>query len=339
MLVLCAYNFVTVLKDKGQSVGCCENIGVSAKVAIVGAGNVGSAAAYAMMMDGVVCEIALIDKNKDRAEGEALDLRHGVQFSSVSKIVFGDSYELVRDAQVVVVTAGVAQKPGESREGLVQTNTQIFSQIIPEIAKHNKSCVLLVVTNPLDVMTYVAWKLSGFPKERVIGTGTVLDTARLRYLIAKEIHVSPKDICAHVLGEHGDSSFPWWSRASIAGVSLDSYAKLSAEFKEQLKEEVRTAAYQVIKKKGATFYAIGLVIAKLVRAMLLNQPRIYSVSTILDDYLGINGVALSVPAVVRASGVTATLQVALDVKEAELFKTSANAVKQGIAAAQAVLDK
>ena len=316
---------------------CCANVRVRAKVAIVGAGNVGSAAAYAMMMDGAVCEIALIDKNKDRAEGEALDLQHGVQFSSVSKIVAGDSYELVRDAQVVIVTAGVAQKPGEMRSDLVQTNAKIFTQVIPLITAQNNSCVLLIVTNPLDVMTYVAWKLSSFPKERVIGTGTVLDTARLRYLIAKEIHVSPKDICAHVLGEHGNSSFPWWSHASVAGVSLDDYESLTAEFKEQLMHDVRGAASQVIEKKGATFYAIGLVIAKIVRAMVLNQPRVFSVSTILDDYLGINGVALSVPSVVRTSGVSGTLKVELDAGEMTQFRESAAAVEKGISTARAVI--
>lgn len=243
------------------------------KVAIVGTGFVGSTAAYAIMLDGVASKLALIDINKDVAQGHALDLMHGMQFTNSTQVEAGDSFELVKDAGVVVLSAGVAQKPGQSREDLLQANVAIFKKIIPEIIKHNKDCILLVVTNPLDVLTYLTYELSGFDSCRVFGTGTVLDTSRLRYLLGQEFKISPKDITAYILGEHGDSQFVWWSHANIAGVPVGT--KVSRDFLDQAHKKVKNAVYEVIEKKAATYYAIATIIAKIVRSILLDQSRVF----------------------------------------------------------------
>jgi len=311
---------------------------IPAKVAIVGAGNVGSTAAYAMMLDGVVSDIALIDINKEKAEGEILDLQHGMQFTSSANLQAGDSYELVADAKIVVIAAGFAQKPGgETRLDLLTKNIEVFKQIIPNIVKQNKECILLVVTNPLDVLTYVSQKLSGFPSCRVFGTGTVLDSARLRYLLGQHFRVSPKDIMAHILGEHGDSEFAWWSAATIAGVPLSSFAQYDKTALEKIYEQVRGAAYEVINKKGATFYAIGLVIAKIVRAILTDQSRVLSVSSLLHDYHGVSDVCLSVPTVVRKSGLCEKLTLSFDEAEAKKFVASAEKVAAAIEKAKPLI--
>lgn len=301
------------------------------KVAIVGAGCVGSTAAYTMMLDGVVSEIALIDIDSEKACGEALDLQHGMQFTKSTKIWSGDSYELVEGADVVVLSAGFAQKPGgEKRSDLLEKNVSIFKQIVPKIVEHNKDCILLVVSNPLDVLTYVTWKLSGFPSCRVFGTGTVLDTSRLRYLLGRHFKISPKDITAYVLGEHGDSEFVWWSGANVAGIPLKDLKKYSEDVMEKIYQNVKGAAYEVINKKGATYYAIGLVIAKIVRAILTDQLRVMTVSTILKDYNGIDDVSLSVPTVIRRGGICEVLDISLDEKERGYLVDSSEKIKTAI---------
>lgn len=299
------------------------------KVAIVGTGCVGSTAAYAMMIDGVVSELALVDINKEKAEGEALDLQHGMQFTSSVKISAGDSYELVAGADIVVLAAGFAQKPGEGRMDLLSKNVEVFKDIVPKIVAHNKDCILLVVSNPLDVLTYVTWKLSGFPSCRVFGTGTVLDTARLRYLLGQHFQMSPKDITAYILGEHGDSEFVWWSGANVAGIPIKSLKNYSQEPMDKIYESVKNAAYEVINKKGATYYSIALVIAKIVRAIGTDQSRVMSVSNILED-TSVEGVALSTPTVIRKSGICEKLEISLDEKEEKLFKDSAKKVGDAI---------
>lgn len=328
---------------------------MKAKVAIVGCGRVGSTIAYSLMLDDVTSQIVLIDKDVKRGRGEALDLSHGIQFSSAAKVEFSESYEAVSDAQVVVIAAGVAQKPGQSRDELIATNVGVFADIVPSIVRYNKKCIILVVTNPLDVMTYVTWKLSGLPRCQVMGTGTVLDSARLRYLMAIKAKVSAKDICVHVLGEHGDRSFAWCSKASIAGISLDQFPELSCEFMQKAQAEVRKAAYQVIDLKGATFFSIAMVTAKLIMAIVLDQSRIFTVSTILENYQGLDDshqgqpgvitgpgaspLAISVPTIVRASGVCKNLEVDLDDRERVQFSASVTAVRAGIDQAMTILKK
>jgi len=309
-----------------------------AKVAIVGAGNVGSTAAFAMMMDDVVSEIAIIDINKNKAEGEALDLRHGMQFTKSAKIWAGDSYELVEGAEIVVLTAGFAQKPGgETRLDLLAKNVDVFKQIVPQIVKHNKDCILLTVTIPLDVLTYVTYKLSGFPACRVFGTGTVLDTSRLRYLLGRHLNLSPKDITAYILGEHGDTEFPWWSGANVAGCPLKNFSQCTPAVMDKIYQEVKNAAYTVIEKKGATFYAIGLVIAKIVRAILADQSRVMTVSSFLKNYNGAKNVCLSVPTVIRRSGICETLKISLGENEKKLFNRSAEKLASAIKKAEELL--
>lgn len=309
------------------------------KVAIVGAGCVGSSSAYALMMGGVASRIALIDTNREKAEGEALDLLHGLQFTHSVDIVAGDSFDLVRDAEVVVVTAGIAQKPGgQTRDALLDTNVGLYKDIIPEIVRYNSDCILLIVTNPLDVLTYVAAQLSGFPRCRVFGTGTVLDTARLRYLIGRHFNVSPKDVAAYVLGEHGDSEFVWASGAQIAGVPLHFFDGFSPSLVADLSTKTRNVVYEIIQKKGATHYAIALVIAKIVRSILLDQSRVFSISTLIeDDFYGVHDICLGLPTIVRKSGVCQRLPIILNEEERKLLLHSSKSITRGIVRAKRLL--
>ena len=309
----------------------------AAKVAIVGAGVVGSTTAYALMMSGAVTSLALIDRKKEKAEGEALDLMHCMQFTHSMHIDAGDDFALVNDAMVVVIAAGIGQKPGQTRSDLLTTNVAVFKEIIPQIVRHNKACIILVVTNPLDVLTYVAWKLSGFPSCRVFGTGTVLDTARLRYLMGQHFKISPKDITAYILGEHGDSEFVCWSQANIAGVPLTKLAGYDTVALEKMYQTTKNAAYVIIQKKGATNYAIALVVAKIVRAIILDQSRVFTVSSLIESVFDVSDVCLSLPMVVRQSGTCERLDLQLNDQERKLFAASAQKVKNELAAALKLL--
>lgn len=321
-----------------MAVGCGSHHAPT-KVAIVGAGFVGSTAAFAMMMHGVASQIALIDMNKDKAQGEALDLLHGLQFTHSIDIQAGDSFELVKDAEVVVITAGFAQASGaQPRSELLDRNVEIFKQIVPEIVRYNKDCILLVVTNPLDVLTYATHKLSGFPSCRVFGTGTVLDTARLRYLIGRQFNVSPKDVTAYILGEHGDAEFLWASGAQIAGSPLQSFQGYSRDVLDQISKKTKNAVYEIIEKKGVTHYAIALVITKIVRAILLDQSRIFSVSALLqDDFYGVRDICLSLPTIIRKNGICERLPICLTQEEQKMLWVSAESIMNGIKRASKIL--
>ncbi len=309
----------------------CPDAWCNAKVAIIGAGFVGSTTAYAMMLDGVASEIVLIDLKKEKALGEALDLKHCMQFTRLTQISSGDSFELVTGASIVVICAGFAQKPGESRMDLLKKNAVVFKDIVPKIVKYNKNCIILVVTNPLDVLTYLTVKISGFPSCRVFGTGTVLDTARLRYLLGSYLKISPKDVSAHVIGEHGDSEFIWLSKATIGGVSLKKFPEYSDALINDVYEQTKNAAYEIIDRKGATYYSIALVVSKIVKAILQDQSRVFSVSTLIeDDLYGVKDVCLSIPTVVRKGGVCQRLGIELDSAEQALFKNSAEKISEGI---------
>jgi len=300
------------------------------KVAIIGAGFVGSTAAFALLNDGAASEIALIDVNREKAHGEAMDLQHGLMFKPNVKITFGNDYSLCKDAEIVVITAGAHQKPGETRIDLVNRNSAIFRQMIPQITKHNKDCILLVVSNPLDVLTYLTLKYSGFPKHKVIGSGTILDTARFRYMLGRYFEVSPNSVHAYILGEHGDSSFPAWSTANIAGVSLKNFKKYNKKAMVGIYAETKNAAYEVIAKKGATYYAIGLGITKIVKSILSDQNEVLALSSYLTNYHGISDVCLSVPTIINRNGIKEHIVMPLNSVEKKQLKKSANLIKDVI---------
>jgi len=302
------------------------------KIAIVGVGNVGSTFAFSLMISGLAREIVLIDKNEILAKGECMDLNHGVSLSHPTKI-YTAGFESCEDADIIVITAGANQKPGQSRTDLTKANVAIFKEIIPAISKHAGNAILLVVTNPVDILTYVTLKLSGLPANRVIGSGTVLDTARLKYMISEYCNVDPTNIHAYIIGEHGDTELPVWSNATIGGMDIETYCADYAglgDAKSDLAEifmKVKNAAYQIIQAKGATNYSIALALVKITKSILRNENSILPVSTLITDYFGINNVCISIPSVVNINGVQQYLKLDLSGQEQELFKNSANALK------------
>ncbi len=303
------------------------------KIAIIGAGNVGSTFAFSLMISGLAREIVLIDKNELLAQGECMDLNHGISLSHPTKI-YAAGFESCENADIVVITAGANQKPGQSRIDLVNNNVAIFRDIIPLIAKYAKNAILLVVTNPVDILTFVTLKISGLPPSRVIGSGTVLDTARLKYMISEYCKVDPSNIHAYIIGEHGDTELPVWSNATIAGMAIEKYctdyAQLSNAKNElsEIFEKVKNAAYQIIKAKGATNYSIALALVKITRSIVRNENSILPVSTLITDYYGISDVCISIPSHVNINGVEQFLKLDLSGQEQELFKHSANTLKQ-----------
>ncbi len=303
----------------------------TAKIAVVGgAGAVGATAAYALMISGLASEIVLVDANVRRAEGEALDLAQGTPFVRPVTVRSG-SYADCAGAQVVVITAGAAQKPGESRLDLVKRNVEIFREIIPQVAMAARESILLVVANPVDILTYAAWKLSGFPPSRVLGSGTVLDTARLRALIGQQLAVDPRSVHAYVIGEHGDSEVVVWSRAAVAGMSIGEFCAqrggdCGPDVQAEIAHQVRRAAYEIIERKGATYYAIGLGVRHVVESVLRDQNTVLTVSTLLTGQLDVRDICLSLPAVVGRGGVEAVLAPALSEEETAAFRHSAQVV-------------
>ncbi len=303
------------------------------KVAIVGAGNVGSTFAFSLMISGVAREIVLIDRNLERAQGECMDLNHGASFVHPVNIT-ASGFEGCRDADIVVITAGAKQKPGQTRIDLVQTNAQIFKELIPQIVKYAKGAILLVVSNPMDILTYITLKVSGLPANRVMGSGTVLDSSRFRYLISEHCHIDPRNVHAYIIGEHGDSELPVWSHANIGGMVLAKYCPICNEkcdYKNELGkifDEVKNAAYKIIAAKGATYYAIGLALVKIVEAILRDENSVLPVSTLISDYYGINDVCLSIPSIVNKSGVEKFLRLELSPLEQKQFQHSAKTLKE-----------
>ncbi len=263
------------------------------KVAIVGCGFVGSTTAFSILLEGVASELILIEKTKKSAEGQALDLEHGMEFLRSAKIISGSDYKLLKSADIIVVTAGAHQELNETRLDLVSKNSKIYKEIIPKIAKHNKKAIMIIVTNPVDVMTYLAIKYSKYPKQKVIGTGTSLDTARLNYYLSEKLKVNPLDIHAYILGEHGDSSFPAWSTATIDGIKIKHYIKATKKILNYCYKKTKNAAYEIISKKGATYYAIALTITEIIKAIAEDNNKVMPVSTLLENYYGISDVCLS----------------------------------------------
>lgn len=303
------------------------------KVVVIGAGFVGSTAAYAMLIEGVAREIVILDIHKEKAEGEALDLEHGMQFVPGAKMSFGTDYKLVKGAQIVVITAGANQKPGQSRRDLFVINANIVKSIVKSVVAVNKECIIIMVTNPVDALTYVAWKASGLPRERVFGSGTTLDTARLRFYLSEMVGVHPQGIHAYMLGEHGDSEFPGWSAASVGGVDLQKSKVWNKTKMEQAALKTKGAAYEIISRKGATYYAIGLVIARLVRDILDDARSIMPLSMVLKGEYGLNGVSIGVPAVLGTSGAHIKQELPLNAAEKKKLQNSANIIKELISKA------
>jgi len=302
------------------------------KIAIVGAGNVGSTFAFSLMISGLAREIVLIDKNESLAIGECMDLNHGLSFAHPTKI-YAAGFEGCKDADIVVITAGANQKPDETRTDLVSKNVAIFKDIVPAVAKYAKDAILLVVTNPVDILTYVTLKLSGFPSNRVIGSGTVLDTARLKYMISDYAKVDPGNIHAYIIGEHGDTELPVWSNATIGGMDIETYCSEYAKqgnAKNELKEifeKVKNSAYEIIKRKGATNYSIALSLVKITRAILRDENSILPVSTLVSNYYGVSDVCISIPSIVNIHGVEQYVRLDLSKAEEKLFQHSARTLK------------
>jgi L-lactate dehydrogenase len=302
----------------------------SRKAAIVGCGFVGSASAFALMQSGLFSELVLIDADNNRSEGEALDISHGLPFSKPMQIYSG-AYENISDAAVIIITAGAGQKPGETRLDLVKKNVGIFKSIIPEIAKYNKNGILLVVANPVDILTYAAKKLSGFPSNRVFGSGTVLDSARLKYLLGEHLGVDSRSIHAFIIGEHGDSEIAAWSSANVSGVPLHKFCEMRGHYNHakamrEISENVKNSAYEIIEKKKATYYGIAMSVKRICEAIVRDEKSVLPVSS-MQTGEEINGVALSMPAIVGKHGVEGLVPIELNDKEKAELKESAATLK------------
>ncbi|HYF77164.1 MAG TPA: L-lactate dehydrogenase [Symbiobacteriaceae bacterium] len=299
----------------------------SSKIVLIGSGMVGSTFAYTVLLRGLAHELVIIDVNRAKAEGDALDLNHGLMLAKPMKIYAGD-YADCRGADIIVITAGAAQKPGETRIDLMNRNVAIFDAIIKQVTQHNTDGIMLIATNPVDILTQVALKLSGWPAQRVIGSGTLLDSSRFRYLIAEKLRLDPRSVHGYIIGEHGDTEVPVWSGLNVAGLLPDECEEthrwcLDDADKETIYEETRTAAYKIIERKGSTYYAIALALARICEAILRDQHSVLAVSSYLEGYHGVSGICLGVPTVVGRNGVEAVMEIPLSAREAEQFRASA----------------
>jgi len=302
------------------------------RVAVVGTGNVGATFAYTLLTSGLAAEIVLIDANLKKAEGEAMDLNHAVPLSQPCRVWVGD-YPDCAGAAVTVITAGANQKPGETRLDLAAKNAEIFRQIVPKIVENNPQGIILVATNPVDVLSYAAWKLSGLPRQRVLGSGTILDTARFRFLLSQYFEVDPRSVHAYIIGEHGDSEVPVWSLANIAGMRFPVFCAQMGKGCDQdalnsIFEQTRDAAYHIIERKGATYYAVATGLIRIVEAILRDQSTVLSVSSLIENYYDIDDVFLSLPSVIDQGGVERILRLKLADQEIEGLQNSARLLKQ-----------
>ena len=317
----------------GDHASRAEALIASRAVGIVGLGNVGTAAAYALFARHTVSELVLVDHDAKRAEGEAMDLAHGQSFAGRIRVRAGGYPDLAR-AEVIIVAAGVAQKPGETRLDLLNRNASVFREIASELDRYAPNAVLVVATNPVDVLTYVLQELTLRPRNRVLGTGTMLDTARLRERLGEHFDVSPKSVHAYVLGEHGDSEVAIWSNATLGGCALRGTTlrgkALDRAGEAQMLDDVRRAAYRIIERKGYTNLAIGLVLARLVELVVDDQKAIVPVSVRVRGEYGIDGVCLSVPAVVGKDGVEEIVPPALDDDELSSLRRSADVLRESL---------
>ena len=301
------------------------------KIGVIGCGFVGSASAFALMQSGLFSEIVLVDVDKEKAEGEAMDISHGIPFSRHMKVYAGD-YDDIADASIIVVTAGAGQKPGESRLDLVHKNISIFKSIIPEIAKRNFQGILLIVANPVDILTQVALKISGFPENRVIGSGTVLDTARLKYELAEHLEVDSRSIHAFIVGEHGDSEIAAWSSANVSGIELNQFCEMRGHFEHEkamweIAEKVRNSAYEIIEKKQATYYGIAMAVKRICEVIMRDEKSILPVSSMMHGAYGIDDVVLSMPVILGKNGIESRVPILLNEEETQKLQGSAEVLK------------
>ena len=305
------------------------------KVVVVGAGGVGATYCYALAQSGLADEIVLTDRNEDLMKGQVLDLVHGQSFFP-TVIIRSGSADDYKDAQLVVITAGSAQKPGETRLQLIQKNAEITGSIAEEVARQGCKGVMLIVSNPVDILTYVALKRSGWEKGRVIGSGTVLDSSRFRYLLAHHCGVDVHNVHAYILGEHGDSEFAAWSMTNVAGISIDDYCPVCGKcsdwggHRKSIEQQVRDSAYHIINYKGSTQYAVGLAMVKITGAVLRSQNSVLTVSTFVASEFGIHDVCLSVPCIVSDTGVTKIIESPLNIEERALLSRSAEILKKAV---------
>lgn len=298
------------------------------KVSIIGCGKVGMTAAYSIIHDGVVNELLLVGRDKEKIEGEQLDLEHGLSFLHHAHVEATENYADIAGSDLVVITAGAAQKPGDTRLDLAEKNIKIIEDIVPKIVKHSPESVILIISNPVDILTYKAYKIAGLPKGQIFGSGTTLDTARFRFHLSEFLKVNPRSIHAYILGEHGDHSFPVISSASVGGQPLTTMVGFSEERVEKAYSAARNAAYKIIASKGATFYAIGAVVAHIVRVILTDSKSILPVSIPLHNYKDISGMALSVPCIVGREGVEKILDVKMSWEEKEKLQHAAAVLKK-----------
>ncbi|MGC9397128.1 MAG: L-lactate dehydrogenase [Anaerolineae bacterium] len=309
-------------------------------VVIVGAGDVGSTCAYTLAQSGLADEIALLDVNEELAKGQVLDLAHGKFFFPSLEIHVADKTDYA-DAKIIVITAGSKQKPGESRIDLLKRNAAIMKNIVFDIVAQESQAVLVVVSNPVDVLTYVAQKHSGWPRSRVLGSGTVLDSARFRYLLSQHCNIDVHNVHAYILGEHGDTEFAAWSMVHLAGMAIDDYCPVCGrctqwdEERSKMEESVRNSAYHIIDYKGATYYAVGLALVRIVGAILRDTHSVLTVSTLLQGEYGLEDVCLSVPCIVAQEGITRIAAATLLPDEQKALENSASVLKEAIASLEA----
>lgn len=310
---------------------------MSSKITIIGAGSVGSTIAYTLSNEDIASEIVMIDINKKKVAGEAMDIIQGASFRDPISVIAGD-YNDAADSDIVIITSGIARKPGQSRIELTQTNVDILKGITPEIVKAAPNALYIIVSNPVDIMTYVFTKISGLPEKQIIGSGTLLDTARLRYALSEHFDIAQRNIHAYVLGEHGDSSFVPWSIAKISGASVDDYAKMMKNYgmdfdvldKDNMTEYVHKSGGKIIENKGATFYAVSVSVCRLCSLLLSAHNSISTVSTMLHGEYDIDDVCLSIPNLVGPEGATGKVPVPLTDEETEKLRHSAKVLKDVI---------
>lgn len=301
------------------------------KAAIIGCGFVGSATAFCLMQSGLFSELVLLDANKEKAEGEAKDIVHGIPFVGQMKIYAGE-YDDIMDAAVIIITAGANQRPDETRLDLVHKNVGIYKSIMPEIAKRNYQGILLIVSNPVDILTYTAHKLSGIPENRIIGSGTVLDTARLKYQLGEHLNVDSRSVHTFIIGEHGDSEIAAWSSANVSGIPLNDFCEMRGHYKhqesmERIAETVKNSAYEIISKKGATYYGIAMSVKRICEAIVRDEKSILPVSRMMHNEYGVDEVVLSMPAIVGADGIETEVPISLSGEEEKLLQKSADTLK------------